>query len=214
VRTCVVFPAGPRDPVACAGLTPDAVTSPPAGQVAMAIVRVADAVCTVSVQKVSAEETVAFAPGSDVAFAKGFVEAGDKQLTPPVRIDPASVRSAVVASAENVNLVRVTYDVTGFPPESPTALLAHQTAYAAPVEGGSYVVVWMTSARSAKTVDALAEESARTVHLAHPAPARSAPVSIGKIVVEAAPFLLFVFVGGWLARRHAQRRRARPGATG
>jgi hypothetical protein len=135
----------------------------------LAIVRTEDQVITVGVERVPYGDSTEFAEESAPEVAKGFVARANKDTSAQMAIDEESVHSGSLVSREGVRIVRIRYDVAG---AGVTANVAHQNALVVPVDKAQYVITWLSSARSAKTLDSMVDQAALTVHIAHPAESR------------------------------------------
>jgi hypothetical protein len=179
-RVCVAVPAGHRDPVACKGLSPDAV--PPGLAQVVAYVNGGAEVIVLSVQKLP-DYADPFDQDSDAEdFARSFVPSANKTLPPPQHIDPARVAATIVRTNEGVSMVSLVYDVDGAAAAGPQRLLAHQRLYAIRVADGVEMLTMTTSAAGAAQLDRLASVTYPTMHpLRPPTRAYEAGVAFGRI---------------------------------
>jgi hypothetical protein len=206
-RACVRWPAGMRDPVACAGL-PDEKPALADGPNVVAVVVLRgnaprpDGDLDVGVLCLTHIPVKGIAPFDGAGaheFGQAYVKAADK-LEPPAHIDQSSVESVLVKLGK-LTLVRLTYDITGFAPDDAVGSVSHQRVFVAAVQDGEYVAQWMTSAKGAAAFDPIADVSSRTIVVGHPA---TGGVDWKKALPIAAPSLLGIAIVGVIAALRAR----------
>jgi hypothetical protein len=175
-RICWVTPIELRSDADCEGLTPENVPPPredSARVVAMGLVRLeepgeAPDLALVMVMHVP----LAFVQEVDLAsardYAKGAERAIAKELRAGARMRPAT--DTRVIHSGKLPLIRAVLDADGIPDGADDQLIEHQIHVAAVANDGMYSVAWLSRRRSARTIEGLADASAPSIAIAHPAP--------------------------------------------
>jgi hypothetical protein len=150
-------------------------------------------------------------PGDVREFARGMADGLVKSRPgAKVKVGP-SVRMVTI---DGVHAARVTFDASGFSGQG----LDHIVSYAAWSRTCDYSLTFMTAPAHAAAIDALADQTASSLHLAEPAPpaefrmgyagGQGLGLSIGVALIVLLPAFAF------LARSRSRRLRARaPGAA-
>jgi hypothetical protein len=176
-RVCTMFPVAARDPVGCAGLTLPATDLPPDTEkrnVATGTIRWdaagGDAYSAVfSVTRVP----MANAAEPDLAaaeeFARGMVEGAADSVHGKVRSGWPHTELRRYNGGQSI--ARISSYLDGLK-GAQKATMEHQVAYVVWVKGAVYTFILMSGADHAAAVDALADDSARSIRFSHPAPPR------------------------------------------
>ncbi len=204
---CIVFPAELYDRAACPHDARPIAKSP------LAPPMVALAIGSVRVGAPDGDDTAIFTatratsddnsrPGDLDAFARGMADQMVKSR------DGAHLQGKPSASLVDVggqSFARVSFDVDGYLGGG----LAHEVAYMAWSEAGTYALSWTGLATDTAAIDALADKTAQTIHVSRPAKSRDDTRSyaigrlVGNLIVPIA-----VTVGALLL---ARRKRKEPG---
>jgi hypothetical protein len=214
VRACFVFPAAMFDRAKCAPEARPATQSPiaePNAALAIGSVRIDDhgtqvnATLTTTLTK----ETAASRPDDLHAFARGMAKAmAESRFGARLRGEPGA--SFVDIAGQSFG--RVSFDLDGYYGDG----AAHEVAYMAWAEGGTYAFSLTGNATHAPALDALADRAAATLRLAHPAPTKdyrrgeALGFLVGKIVGVLLIPLTALVVALFFLR--SSRRRRPPGA--
>jgi hypothetical protein len=175
-HVCVLYPASPLDPVACSGLksiTPPAEPDPRHKTLTLAAVRLpeqgASLVAVLNFGSTSfanaALPTEATVHEFADAFANSFV--GD---VPGSSVHGGHPAAKLLDHGETP-LVRVSFDLDGL--DATHRHMEHLVSYTAWATGGIYSVIYTCRATNAASVDALADESATSIRVAHPPKSRA-----------------------------------------
>ena len=171
-RTCIIFPESARDPAACAGLIFGArpPIDPARRDLAIGLIRFVD---RGAAAKASFAVTFILEPDSvepDHEKAEAFAGEIERTYTrdhpgTKVRGGTSRVQLQVVAG---VKVARVVFDLDGLNSDD-RSLMEHHIFYLAWAEGGLYSFVLSTGGEHAAAVDAIADDSALTLRVTHPA---------------------------------------------
>jgi hypothetical protein len=201
VRACVVYPKYLFDPAACPSDEHPLEENPvsPATAVAVGSVIVDGHKVSLAAFRVVADQTL-HGPVDVEGFARSMAE-GMKKNQPSVRLEgePGARRIEI----GGLPVGRITFDLEGMLGRS------HQINFVAWAEDGTYVLSWTGLASSAPAIDAMADQTASTLRLAHPAtesPAYLFGYVLGRVSVPTV--VVIVFVVWW-----RKSRRKKPGAS-
>lgn len=175
-HVCVLYPDGPLDPVACSGMkhvAAPAETDPRHRTLALAAIRLPEqGTSLVGILNFGATSfTNAALPteGTLREFADAF--AGSViQDVPGATVHGGHPAAKLIDHGETP-LVRVAFDVDGL--DDKNRNIEHLVAYTAWTAGGIYSVIYTCRATNAAAVDALADESATSIRVAHPPKSRA-----------------------------------------
>jgi hypothetical protein len=165
---CIVFPAELYDRAACphnARPVAKSPLEPPMMALAIGSVRVgapdSDETAIFTATRTTSDDNSR--PGDLDAFARGMANQMVKSR------DGAQLQGKPSASLVDVggqSFARVTFDVDGYLGGG----LAHEVAYMAWSEAGTYALSWTALATNAAAIDAIADKTAQTIHVSRPAP--------------------------------------------
>jgi hypothetical protein len=175
-HVCVLYPEGPLDPVACSGLKSIAAPPQPDARhntLALAAVRLPEQGSSlVAVLNFGSTNlpNAALPTGATVGeFADAFAKSSIQDM-PGTSVRGGHAAARLIEHGE-VPLVRVSFDVDGLDAEHQN--MEHLIAYTAWGSGAIYSVVFTCRAKNAAVVDALADESAASIRIAHPPKSRA-----------------------------------------
>lgn len=169
---CIIFPESARDVAACAGMTLPAQPPTASGRrdLAIGLIRFVDRGAAAN-----ASLAVTFIPESesvdpDKAYAEAWAQKVEQAYTrdhpgTSVRGGTSLVEIRVVAG---LKLVRVVFDVDGLSSDD-RLRMEHHIFYFTSAEEGTYTFMLSTGGDRAAAVDAIADSSALTVKVLHPA---------------------------------------------
>jgi hypothetical protein len=171
-RVCIIFPESARDPAACAGLTLSAQPPTTSGRrdLAIGLIRFVD-------QGAAARASLAvtFIPESDSvypdnAYAQALAREVERAYT---RDHPGTnVRGGTslveMRDVAGLNVVRGVFDVDGLNSDD-RLRMEHHIYYFTWAEAGTYSFMLSTGGDHAAAVDAIADSSALTLRVSHPA---------------------------------------------
>jgi hypothetical protein len=174
-RVCVIFPVAARDPVACAGLSLPAGEAPKIEQriVASGIIRFDD-----GGDGYSALFSVTYGPmpdatEPDLKTAQEFGTGMSNGVALNAKGNTRSgwPRTELRTLNDRPAAARISSYLDGLTDER-KRLMEHFVGYAVWVEGGAYAFMLMSGGDRAAAIDALADDSARSISFSHPAPPR------------------------------------------
>ncbi len=176
-RVCVMFPIAARDPVTCAGLSLPPVEPPPDPEqriVASGIVRFdePDAGGYAAVFSVTHGPMAhAMEPDLEVAqqFAKGMSDGAAESAKAQVR--KGWPQTELRRWNGGPAAARISFYLDGLTGDR-KRMMEHVAAYAVWVKGGVYAFMLMSGGEHAIAIDALTDDSARSIRYSHPAPPR------------------------------------------
>lgn len=171
-RVCIIFPQSARDPGACAGLRFPASqpTDPGRRDLAIGLIRFVD-------ENAAAEALLAvdFVPDSDSSQpdnreAEAFAAQLERAFTrdhPGTKVRGGTSRLEL-RDVAGLKVARLVFDLDGLNSDD-RPLIEHHIFYFAWAEGGLYSFMLSTGGNHAAAVDAIADRSALTLRVSHPA---------------------------------------------
>jgi hypothetical protein len=173
-RICILYPASMFDSATCppGAKPPDSVPRDNPRTIAVALVNIHDWGSGKSALLVSAltKRSRPLQPDHGIAeaFAAGMMAEVHKTV-PGGRVRP-DTRSVDLVTLHRRTLARISFDVDGA--TGPYELYQHSVSYSVWATEGCYTTAFYTVGSDAAAIDALAEEVAGTIRLAHMAPER------------------------------------------
>jgi hypothetical protein len=197
VHPCFTYPKTLYDPAACDSDQHPVEADPaaPARAFADGTVIVDGRKASVTAMHVAVDQPTAIEDLVEVAdYARGMVK-GMKNEQPTVRI--VGEPGTRVVAVGGLSLGRITFELDGLPGLG----RAHQINYVVWAADGTYALSWLGLASSAAAIDAIADQTASTLRLAHPAkpkPPSLLPGLSGRILWSVGTLVALV---AWLAAR-------------
>jgi hypothetical protein len=204
-RVCIAYPESARDPVACAGVAippPEpAPANPGVRNVVTAIVVLdqnhLDSTAVLVLSRVALRDAEEPDPQAAEDFAIGMTN-GMRKDFPNARVN-GGARRAELRTVQGLKVARAVFDLEGLPAEDRGT--EHQIGYAVWAKDAVYMVLLVSGREHAAAVDALADQSSRSIRVAHPAPRGPAGPGYFLAFIGVAGIASFVVGGYFLTRR-------------